>query len=371
MQENKKREKGRTEQVFKRGVLAFLALTAAGFFCVGALVVYVDPFFHYHKPLAGFPYLVDNQLSQNPGMAAHMEYDSVILGSSMTVNFQTTWFRELMNLNTIKLSYSAAYPKDQSNIMKIIFDRENHRNDRQVKKVFLGVDVITYTGGVEETKYPIPGYLYDKNPFNDVKYLWNKDVLLNYILRPLADPDPTDLSNVYASWWTEEYYSREWVLHNYVSPEQVLQETAPDAYLSAAEANLAANICPFIEANPQTEFVIFFPPYSILFWNDVQKENHLHATIEEYRYIANRLNAYENVRIFFFPDQEEIICDLNHYADYSHYHPRYNRYMAECFASGENLVAKPGEAGKDIDQYLEHMKEIAENFPYEELLKEK
>ena len=117
--------------------------------------------------------------------------------------------------------------------------------------------------------------------------------------------------------------------------------------------------------------MIFFPPYSILFWNDVLKENHLEATIEEYRYISNRLNAYENVEVYFFPDQDEIICDLNNYADYSHYHPRYNRYMTECFAEKINLVVKEGmdtTQGKTIDEYLEHMQEIAENFDYEELL---
>ena len=46
--------------------------------------------------------------------------------------------------------------------------------------------------------------VYDDNLFNDIYYVLNKDVLLNYVLRPLADPDPTDLSNVYASWWTED-----------------------------------------------------------------------------------------------------------------------------------------------------------------------
>lgn len=361
--------------IFKRALLAFAALTAAVCIAVTALVVYVDPFFHYHSPLKGFPYLVDNQLSQNPGMAAHMEYDSVILGSSMTVNFQTTWFRELMGLNTIKLSYSGAFPKDQANIMDIIFQSENNRGDKRIKKVFLGVDVITYTGGVEETKYPIPEYLYDDNYLNDIEYVLNKDVVLNYILRPIADPDPTDLSNVYASWWTEEYYSEQWVLHNYTSPEQVEEETLPEAYLESVEKNLAQNICPYIEANRETEFVIFFPPYSILFWNDVLKENHLDATIEEYRYIANRLNAYENVEVYFFPDQEEIICDLNNYADYSHYHPKFNRYMAECFAGEINLVikeeAEDDKKGKTIDEYLEHMREIAESFDYEELLSRK
>ncbi|MDE6892263.1 MAG: hypothetical protein K2P30_10785 [Lachnospiraceae bacterium] len=367
----KKDTTGRKQQntnPFKRTILFFGAFSAAAVLLITALVVYVDPFFHYHGPLKGFPYLVDNQLSQNPGMAAHMEYDSVILGSSMTVNFQTTWFKELMGLNTVKLSYSSAYPKDQANIMDIIFQSPNNRNGKKIKKVFLGVDVLTYTGGVEETKYPIPEYLYDDNYVNDIEYILNKDVILNYILRPIADPEPTDLSNVYASWWTEEYYSEEWVLHNYTSPEQVKEEARPEAYLEAAAKNLDVNICPYIEENPDTEFVIFFPPYSILFWNDVLKENHLQATIEEYRYLAERLNAYENVEVYFFPDREDVICNLNNYADYSHYHPKFNRYMAECFANKSCLVAKEGQQGKGIDDYLAHMEEIVEGFDYEGLL---
>lgn len=353
---------------FRRGVLTLLTLSVAALIGAAALVIYIDPFFHYHSPLPGFPYLIDNQLSQNPGMAQHLDYDSVILGSSMTFNFQTTWFRELMDLNTIKLCYSAAYPKDQANIMELIFQNHSHAEGNDLDTVFLGIDVFTYTAGIEETKYPIPDYLYDDHLLNDVNYIWNKDVILNYILRPIADPEPTDLSNVYASWWTEEYYNKDYVLRNYVSPEQVAEETDPEVYLQAVERNLTSNICPYIEQNPRTKFVIFFPPYSILFWDRVLKENHLEATIEEYRYIANRLNAYDNVEVYFFPDREEIVCNLDNYADYTHYHPRYNRYMTECFVSGENLVAKPGESGKTIDEYLAHMKELAINFPYEELL---
>lgn len=371
MKEKNVKQKQQNKNPFKRAFIWFGVFAAAAVALIAALVVYVDPFFHYHAPLKGFPYLVDNQLSQNPGMAAHMEYDSVILGSSMTVNFQTTWFKELMGLNTVKLSYSSAYPKDQANIMEIIFDSHNNRDGKKIKKVFLGVDVLTYTGGVEETKYPIPEYLYDDNYINDIEYILNKDVILNYILRPIADPEPTDLSNVYASWWTEEYYSKEWVLHGYTSPEQVKEEALPEAYLEAAAKNLDVNICPFIEENPDTEFVIFFPPYSILFWNDVLRENHLQATIEEYRYLADRLNAYDNVEVYFFPDMEEVVCNLDNYADYSHYHPKFNRYMAECFANKRRLVAKEGQTGKGIDEYLSHMKEIAEGFDYKGLLEEK
>lgn len=341
---------------YRKSLITFAIFVFIILGSVITVTIVVDPFFQYHKPMPGFPYLIDNQINQNPGMAENMEYDSVILGSSMTVNFNTDWFNELMGLNTIKLSYSAAYPKDQANIMKILFDSPN-----QVDKVFLGIDVITYMAGVEETKYPIPEYLYNDKVYDDADYLLNKDVLLNYILRPMAEQEKSDLATIYASWWTEEYYDEEWVLTHYTSPEQTATETPSDAYIAAVETNLAQNICPFIEANPDTDFVIFFPPYSILFWNDVLRENHLEATLEEIRYLCERLEAYENVSLYFFLDQEWIVTDLNHYADYSHYHPDFNRYMAECFADGTCRV-------EDIEINLALMRNIVNNYDFDKLL---
>lgn len=342
---------------YKKWMAVFLGAFGLLAAAVIALVVYVDPFFQYHAPLEDFPYVVDHQMNQNPGMAKHMEYDSVILGSSMTVNFNTDWFRELLGLQTLKLSYSGAFPKDQANIMDIVFD-----SGKQVDAVFLGVDVITYSGGVEETKYPIPEYLYDDKVWNDISYVLNKDVLLEYILRPLADPEKTDLATVYASWWTDDYYNKQWVMHNYVPPQEAAEEADPESYVQNIKVNMDVNICPYIEANPQTQFYIFYPPYSILFWNDVLVEKQLDATLREYEYITQRLLDYKNVRVFFFPNQEWIICDLDNYADYSHYHPDINRYMTECFASGECEVTK-----ESLAQELQKMREIALNYDFEGL----
>lgn len=341
----------------RRWTAVFLTVFITAAAAVMGMVVYVDPFFQYHAPLEKFPYVVDNQINQNPGMAKHMEYDSVILGSSMTVNFNTNWFEELLGLQTIKLSYSGAFPKDQANIMDIVFD-----SGHEVKAAFLGIDVITYSGGVEETKYPIPEYLYDDKIWNDIPYLLNKDVLLQYILRPLADPEKTDLATVYKSWWTDDYYNKQWVMHNYEAPVPAKEEADPESYVQNVKANLDKNICPYIEQNPDTEFYIFYPPYSILFWNDVQVEKHMEATIREYEYITERLLSYDNVRVFFFPNQEWIITDLNNYADYSHYHPDINRYMTECFANGECEVTM-----KTLSAELAKMREIAEGYDFAEL----
>jgi len=341
------------------GIGVVLILSACGL-----LVYYVDPFFHYHAPIDGFAYVVDNQLTQNPGMAEHMEYDSVILGSSMTVNFETDWFKELMDLNTLKLSYSSAYPKDISNILSKIYEKDRSGNVRDIKDVFLGLDIVTYSGGVDETKYPLPEYLYNDNKIDDIRYLVNKDVLLNYVIRPMIDPEPTNLSHVYASWWTDDYYNEEWVLRNHdaiLTPKT--EELPADAFVEPIKANLNANIIPYIEANPESEFVIFFPPYSILFWNDVLMDNRYEATLNAYRCVYESLSQYSNVRMFFFPAMTDTVSDLNNYADYTHYHPSVNRAMAECFITGEYEI----DASCDIEYYLTVVDNMINEYDFETL----
>ncbi len=322
------------------------------------LVVTVDPFFHYHGPLRRFPYQIDNQLSQNPGMAKHMEYDSVLLGSSMTVNFETDWFAEKMGLQTLKLSYNGAYPKDISNIMEMVDLR-----DGELKQVFWGVDLASYTGGINETKYPLPDYLYNTSLADDVQYWFNKGVLLDYILKPLIEQEPTPLSSVYAS---EEAlqgcYSRDYVLANYTIPEKNDAWFPEDLFIEDLEANLQANILPVIESHPETRFVVFFPPYSVLYWYEYVQNNQLDAVMYEYQYFMEKLLVYDNVELYFFPGIEEIVCDLGFYADSGHYNQSVNLFMTSCFANEMCRISE-----ENYKEELQRMKSMIETYDYDAL----
>lgn len=343
----------------KKWIVIFLSTVFVLLACVVLLVVIVDPFFQYHKPLKDFPYVVDNQLSQNPGMAKHMEYDSMILGSSMTFNFETDWFLELYGLRTVKLSYSGAYARDEYNIMKLAFNSEN-----KIKKVFLGIDPVAYSSYVEETKFPIPDYLYDNNRFNDIYYVLNKDVILDYIIKPIITPeDKTDLSKVYKLWYPDSCYNKDYVLSGYAEPAQVEEEIPVEEFTERTINNMRTNILPFIESNPDTEFIVFFPPYSILFWNNMQKENRLEATLRQYEVITQELLAYDNVKLFLFSDQEDIITDLDNYADYTHYHGRVNYYMTECFGNDVCRLTLT-----NLPEKIEKMRELAKSYDYQSLL---
>ncbi len=342
---------------FRKWLLAFDLTALLGVAGAVGLTVLVDPFFQYHKPLKGFPYVVDNQVNQNPGMARQLDYDSVLLGSSMTVNFHMDWFWDLMGLKTAKLSYNGAFPKDQDNILRIIFEAKGDG----VKEVFLGIDEGNYSAATDATKFPITEYLYDDNPWNDIGYVLNKDVLLNYILRPLADPgDRADWNELYKPWWQDEHYQKALVLMYYEPAKLSDTPARGEDFLPAIEANLRENICPYIEAHPETRFTIFYPPYSILYWYDVTRRQELDAVIMKLEYMTERLLAYDNVRMFSFVDNEEIIINLNNYADYTHYNWRISQYMTECFANGEQELT--------LDNYKERfgaLHELARDYDYE------
>ena len=342
---------------YKKWLAVFGITVLVGLAAVAGLTIYVDPFFQYHKPLPSFPYLVDNQVSMNPGLAKNMDYDSVLLGSSMTVNFNTDWFMEEMGLTTQKLSYNGAFPKDQANIMDIIFDSKQEN----VKAVFLGIDELNYSADINQTKFPIPEYLYDKNYANDVKYLFNKDVLLNYIFRPAVDTkDKSDWNMIYKPWWQDEHYQKALVLMYYEPAPEAEKETPADVFLPAVKENLDVNICPYIEAHPETTFYIFYPPYSILYWNDVMREKELEAVLAKYDYMTRRLLQYDNVKLYFFQNQEDIICNLNNYADYTHYHGSICKYMVECFANGNRRVTE-----ENLEEELDKLRQLATTYDYE------
>lgn len=322
-------------------------------------VVVIDPFFHYHKPIKGVNYIIDNQISQNPGIAKHFDYDSVILGSSMTVNFDTDLFEQTMDLNTVKLSYNAAYPKDNDNIMRLV-----ERSPNQLKQVFLGIDIYTYKADPGITAYPVPEYLYDDSVLNDVSYLLNKDVILDYVLMPQIKRENTPLNEIY--WfWRNVPCGEEQVAASYQRPEEVVEMLPADTYRDNIEENMHTYILPYVESMPDTQFTVFFPPYSILYWYTRYADGNLSAELEGEKQIMELLLSYPNVRVYYFQNDYDFITDLNNYSDYTHYTHEMNDRMTLWF-SEENCPYEV--TAENYEEVLKAMEEWLEQCDYESYL---
>ena len=79
---------------------------------LGGVIAIIDPFFHYHAPLAIMEYPLRNERYQNDGIVKHFQYDAIITGSSMTQNFKTSEFDELFGVTSIKVPFSGGSYKE-------------------------------------------------------------------------------------------------------------------------------------------------------------------------------------------------------------------------------------------------------------------
>ncbi len=345
----------------KKAFRRLIGYLAGGLVATAIIVFCVDPFYHYHDAWFGLPVVLENAVYQTSGAARNFQYDSVIIGTSMTENFHAKWFDEVMGWDTVKLSYSGARTDDLKAILEQVYSREESPKN-------IVMDVNTYQLTVDpDSAYAVrPKYLYDRKLITDVSYLYNQDVFLavmNRIIDKLSGRE-SNLDDAY-TWEEEELFSREKTLkaerQSRASIEQSIQSGIEPDSLDICDRNLD-NVLPFIEAHPETDFYIFYPPYSMLYWEREIMNDNLEQMLTVFARSIERLLQYENVKVFYFQNEKEIISNLDNYRDYTHFRPEYNRYICECMKTGENLVTK-----ENYQEQLRDMYEYAISFDYEAL----
>ena len=337
---------------------------------VSALViVLIDPFHHYHAPWFGMPIVLEEVVYQTPGNATNLDYTSAIVGTSMTENFRVSWFDEEMGWDTMKLCYSGAASSDIQAIMNSVYD-----NGRQVEHILMDLNDYQLTGNPDAVYVDRPDYLYNKNILDDYQYVYNRDVFVLGAERVIASlqGQQSNVETAY-TWDGEELFGKERVLEASRQTKEMLlrkmEEKAAsrtvgkgDNPLDVCQRNLD-NIIPFIAGHPETEFFIFFPPYSMIYWEQVVIEEELEEKMAVYQYAIEQLMPYENVRIYYFQG-EDFVEDLDEYRDATHHKPEYNRYIFECIKEDKKRLTEENHM-----EELEKVYQRAKNYDYELLWK--
>ena len=337
-----------------RFIRSFILLILAMLLAVTGIVVLFDPFYVYHAPLPGLKKVLSDKEYQCVGSLRHFDYNSLVAGSSVTENNNTRWYDELFSVRTEKAVRSYGATADLMYLLDVA--HESH----QLKYVFYNIDptslaadpVTTY----ESTGCPV--YLYDRNPLNDYSYWLNKDVLFEkipyQIVRSLSGYDEGTGYN----WWESKDFSASGALSHYYRREEILPMQPEDAL----SGNLDANISLLVNetaSHPETMYYYFFPPYSMLWWDNEYRTGELDAVLSNELKCMEALLALDNARVFFFQGDEEIITDLDLYMDALHFKPEINHLMAERMATGEGEVL-PGEAGEAVAGFKDLVLRIEE-----------
>ena len=326
--------------------------------------IIVDPLFHYHGPIDGIQYGFGNERYQNDGIIRHYAYDALITGSSMTENFKTSEVDGLWAARSIKIPFEAAGLKETGGAIS----RAIGHNDK-LEHIFWGVDLWTLDAGKDWLAYDIsryPTYLYDENPFNDVKYFLNKEVLVNStwesaILYTIKGGSTTSFDS-YANWMHNRIFGREAVLAMHTHRPEAAQQRAFDSDAQRiVRENLEQNVIPLAAQNPNIDFYFFFTPVSILWWDNARGDGMLDFYIEMMRYTAKLLLPYENIRLYSFFDEYDIVCDLDNYKDSAHYHEDINSQMLLWMHRDEHRLTED-----NYEAYFEEIMDFYTSYDYEE-----
>lgn len=323
--------------------IVVLAILTAG------IVFVFDPFFHYHKPIRPLKAVLNQAEYQVIGTLRNFDYDSLIVGSSMAENNNNRWFDEAFNCTAIKAVKPAANTSDLVYLLEAAYE------EKEIKNVFYTLDISALTTSVQEhyVKEGMPLYLYNKNPLDDVKYLFNKHILFEDIPYMIANSfignyDEGDSFN-----WAQ--YKSFDTLH--YTPTLEKQADKPlEEYREFVDLNIA-KLEKLINLHPETKYIFMFPPYSSLWWYEAYMCGDLELNFYALEQAFEKLLPYENVEIHYFQNMENIVTDLSLYMDTLHYHPKVNKMLVDYLSTKEHIVND-----ENKEMILEDMKKLTDKY---------
>ena len=216
-----------------------------------------------------------------------------------------------------------------------------------------------------------PEYLYNDKLMDDVNYWLNKmtilegcmiDVLYYSVGTEGAFLDTFSFDE-YSSWYQLFSFDKESVLAGYARPEQstnIVKLTNEEKEMILG--NVTQNVTELASEYPDTTFLLFFPPYSICYWDSLVRGGRLEREIEAQRIAIEEILKYDNIELYSFCNNFEVVCDLNNYKDVGHYSEKINSQMLGWMNEGEYRLT-----WNNYEGYLEEIYEFYGVYVYDVL----
>jgi len=332
------------QKYMTRILLLFLAAAIAIF----SLVLYVDPFQIYHKPLLPGQLLNENQRYQNAGLInsylanPEQDYDSAAFGTSTSVNFTSKNIsRNLGWKKTGRLFLPGGSPAEiRQTIVRAVASGK-------VKHLLLEMDLWSMNGEYRAAENPaFPLYLYNNSRFDDIKYFFDLQVFQETLKTLFGKADARNGTPEMLGYWADGSWVKE--QHEGLNNKEHISALAseslnltpwPEEKISTLHypaidvemAPLFASLC-----NTDIEVVLFVPPYSMLYF--MEKKEDIYSVVYEPRAILKNIDACKNIRLHAF-DLLDFTADLNNYKDHRHYLPHVSNKILEWMGKREHVLS--------------------------------
>jgi len=328
-------------------LMAFLIV-----FVVGTINYIIDPF-HQYRVKTFYPIAYTSKLQRyiNPGFAKNYDYDSIILGSSMSENFIIPEVKEILNFKKpIKLCISGTSAYEEALTLKTALKY------KKVKNVLYGLDTFLFWGDINRVRHgkkTFPFYLYDDNILNDYKYLFSLDTLIKSlkILNTIFDDRKKLIYN-----YNKMYQWQQTIPISHFSKKYILKK-----WENRQKQKHINEDFKHYKKSFDTNFIIYFPPYSILAYKLEIEKGIFEESLKFKKYVFEATKNMPNVKIYDFQIAKQITHNLNNYHDLDHYHQRINKWVLEQIKADNFRVTI-----ENIDDFIDKLIKQVNNYRIKE-----
>lgn len=337
----------------KQWIISFLVIVFAVFLLLSLIVYAVDPYYQFrYDPTPRFL----SETKVNPGLVQHYDYDTLVIGSSMTQNFDMDTFRKELGVNPLGVGIGGLGLKET--VDYILLSDSAGKAD----KYFVCIDQSYF---FQEAAIRTPEYLMKNDLISKLKYCFSYEVWFRYLpfdialkaadmigfRLPSSIADKTNL-DTYKQWESDFTFGEEEVIKNFKSN----QYSVSDVDLTDLYSKAVGRIDYFFASLPEgNDYALFFPPYSALFWANAQEKGYYDVYRQAKEYFLTKAEIF-GATVYDFQSQE-FIADLDNYKDTTHYSSGINDYMVSCFATGECRVTQ-----ENFHEMDENFDTIVKNF---------
>jgi len=323
---------------WRRLCTSVLGVTFAALLIVAAVNAIVDPFQQYRLATTYTPrfYALHHRWI-NPGIAKRAAYDTVLVGSSIMESTRNDWIATACGGPAVNLSMPAISAAEIRTLLDTVFAV------REPRRIVLVLDFNAFSGAPDERQDsagPLPAFLYDRNPFNDLPYLLSGTVLRKSIAILEGRDDEPFRTDADAPWfWGDRFrFAQSEVLRGLDPGNINARFQQPARTLAGMRRSFERNIALALARHPATHFDLVWPPYSMFVWRDFAQRAQLDVTLDFKRYVAEAVQPMKNVGIVDLQTHAEITTDLDLYMDIYHFAPQVDRWVIERTCAGLDRV---------------------------------
>ena len=315
----------------KKYLFCFFLTWLFGIVAIIGFNAYMDPFQYLRKMSP--PYFSSKIRIQNAGLIKNYPYDSVVVGTSRSMNFYRTDIQTIFGWDPLKITMAGSSPHEQFTALEFAL------KTGKVKRVLWGVDVgVFYSTQVDALKEEFPAPLYSNEETRFLYYLFNMTTLfvsVRNLAFKLGLKTPNDFNIDIAKYNNilldksigELKELRAWYKKR--THSKSLPVKPSKKYL---EKNINQNMLSLIQAYPDVIFYILILPYNIMCHLPLEKESLEYqnaAYIDFFRLFSEAVLPQKNVKAFDFLTQKEFVCDFKKYHDTTHFYPFVSKKILE------------------------------------------